>query len=449
VSVPAAGAATVSEGAASAAAWRRRVEEISAGEPGWLRTMREDALARFDEVGFPTTRDEEWRFTSVTPVTRLPYRAPSRGSVDEAQIRPHLLGTGCCARLVFVDGRHVPALSSSEPLPPGVRVVSLASLLRSEPDLLREHLGRLADLRHVGAFPALATALFEDGAAIVLPPRTCLPEPIDLVFVRTGAREAETVATRVLLLAGEGTRATLLERHVSASGGPAFTNLVLEADLGHGAHVEHVAMQDLSEDALHVSYARVVAGPDAVFSSHAVTLGGAFHRSDLDVLLGGEGAECHLQGLYLVDGDRLVDHHTRVDHVLPRGTSRELFKGIVTDRAHAVFDGKVVVHPDAQKTDARQANHNLLLSDDARVDTKPNLRIFADDVKCAHGTTVGQLDPDSLFYLRSRGIGAEEAGALLLRAFARDVVDRIEVPALRPLLDARIDARLERLGAGK
>jgi Fe-S cluster assembly protein SufD len=427
---------------------RAHVARAQAVEPAWLAERRREALARVERRGLPTSRDEDWKYTNVGPVAALPLGRAAvvdPDAVREAVERLRLPVSGGI-HVVVVDGRFVAALSSLPPLPAGLSVGSLADAVGRRPALVERALASLA----TGGdrpFVDLSTALFEDGVLVHLAKGTCCPVPVDVLHVSTGRG---TVAfPRTLVVAEPETRATVVERFVALSPGPYAVVPVTEVALARNAAVEHVAWQDDAVEAFHVAALAARQDRDSRFTSHALTLGAALARTDTGVRLEGEGAECTLNGLYLLFGERHADHHTRIDHVRPHGTSRELFKGILDGRVTGVFNGKVVVHPGAVKTDSQQANHNLLLSADAVADTKPELEIHNDDVKCSHGATVGRLDDDKVFYLRSRGIDERAARDLLVRAFARDVTDRISIEAVHAGLDRWMTERLPSLGGGE
>lgn len=417
-------------------------------QPGWLVDARRAAISRFGESGFPTTRDEAWRFTSVAPIADQPRERRLLGAERSARSSTDAgsLVRGArvddAALLVVVDGRFSPELSSLATLPAGVVVQDLKSALSVEGDTLARHLTRVAPAADQ-PFVALNTAFVEDGAFVSIAPKTVVPNPIQLLFVSTGDADAATVShPRVLIVAGEGSQSQIVETYVGADGRGYFTNAVTEVVTEAHAIVDHYKVQQEGSTAFHVGGMYVGAARASTFSSHSLSLGGQLVRNDVVARLGGEGAECTLNGLYLAGGTTLVDNHTTIDHAMPHCPSHEVYKGILRDKARAVFNGKIIVRPDAQKTDAKQTNKALLLSDDAQINTKPELEIFADDVKCTHGAAVGQLDEDALFYLRARGLPLAEATRMLIQAFAGDIVQRVKVPALRAELERVLLARL-------
>ena len=371
-----------------------------AGTPAWLARLREDALERFLSLGFPTTRDEEWRFTSVAPI------AEGRFSMGAAG--------------------HVQVSGAAD----GVTVESLASAVATRPDELEPYLTRLAPVEG-HAFTALNTAFFADGVYIRVPAHVVLEAPIQVRFMSPAGTLDAMTHPRVLIVAGEQSQASIVERYAGEGGGRYLTNAVTEVVLGDAAVVGHYKLQQESMGGFHVGSMHVRAQRSASFASHSVSLGGSLVRNEIMAVLDGEGAHCTLNGLYLAGGQRLVDNHTTIDHAQPHCDSREVYKGILADRARGVFNGKIIVRPDAQKTDAKQTNRALLLSEDAQINTKPQLEIFANDVKCTHGATVGQLDDEAVFYLRSRGLGEADARRLLIQAFVGDVLNLMPLAPVR------------------
>lgn len=411
----------------------RLEKELGEKRRSWLHPVRKAAFARFAEVGFPTLRDEEWRFTNVASIARADFQPARPGATVAAEaLEPFTFAPA--HTLVFVNGFYSAALSSPGELPKGLVARSLADVLANEPKAVEPYLTRFADYK-ANPFVALNTAFLRDGAFVSVPRGLVLAEPIHLVYVATAAEGPTGSHPRTVLLAGVNSQCTVVESYVAAGDDQYLTNAVTEVVTQENAVVDHYKVQRESEEAFHVATLQVHQGRGSNFSSHAVILGGEISRSDVNAVLDAEGCECTLNGLYLGAGRQLIDNHTRIDHAKPHCASHELYKGILDGRSHGVFNGKIYVHPDAQKTDAKQTNKTLLLSPDATIDTKPQLEIFADDVKCTHGATIGQLAEEAIFYLRSRGIGREEARALLTYAFANDVLCRVKVPAVRERLE--------------
>ena len=404
--------------------WLGALEERPKGGPRWLQDLRERAAARFAALGFPTVREEEWRFTPVTPIASSEFHLAGAGpALTEADLTGYVYGDAP-ARLVIVNGRFSPELSRTAGLPAGVRVGSLAAALSERADDVARFLGRLADFES-RPFAALNTAFVDDGAVVQIPDKTVVEAPIQLLFVTTsrsaGAADAVMAHPRVLIIAGDGSQSRIVETYVGPRGEKYFANAVTEVFVGENAHVDHYKVQEDSVDAFHVASMHVHLARSSTFSSHSFTLGGKLVRNDVLATLDGEGAECTLNGLYLADGDRLVDNHTTIDHARAHCPSHEVYKGILGGRARAVFNGKIIVRQDAQKTDAKQTNRALLLTDDA---------------------AIGQLDEDAIFYLRARGLTFFEARDMLIHAFAGDILDRVQVDALRTALEAELYAQL-------
>lgn len=409
----------------------------------WLDARRAAALERANALAVPTTRDEEWRFTDLTPLTKLQLQpATAAVKVSAADIAAHAVPEAAM-RLVFVDGIPAPALAQQGALPAGVTVMALADALKSHAALIEPHLGKLAGHEPAGddLFIALNTAFLQHGVFIHLAKNAQLKAPIHLLFVAAGNGVA--VYPRCLIVADTGAEACVIEDYVALGEEAYLTNAVTEIAVAPNASVRHIKLQRESQKAFHISTCAVTLGKDARFQSHAVTLGARLSRNNLNISQQGEGATVEIDGLALIGGRQLADTHTLMDHTQPNGTCRQTHKTIVGGAAHAVFNGKVFVREGAQLTDSSQQSRNLLLSDKAHVDTKPQLEIFADDVKCAHGAAVGQLDAEHLFYLKSRGLAEVQARNLLTYAFGAEIIDHIPVPSLVTELEKLVMARTE------
>lgn len=420
--------------------WLAAVEQRPHGGPRWLQDLHDRAAARFAALGFPTTRDEEWRFTNVAPIASAEF-SPVGAAASEADLSGAIYGD-VQNRIVVLNGRFSPELSRVGALPAGVRVGSLATAVTEQADIVQRYLGQLAEFGG-RAFTALNTALAGDGAFLYIPDGAIIEEPLELLFVTAAAGTVPVMSTaRALVVVGERAQCRLVETYYGTTGATYFTNAVTEVFCGEGAMVDHYKVQQESLEAYHVASMHVHTARGATFSSHSFSLGGKLVRNDAFAILDGEGAECTLNGLYLADGDRLVDNHTSIDHAKAHCPSHEIYKGILGGNARAVFNGKIIVRQDAQKTDAKQTNRALLLSDTAQINTKPQLEIFADDVKCTHGASIGQLDDDAMFYLRARGLTYFEARDMLIHAFAGDVLGRVRIEGLRTALEAELYAQL-------
>jgi Fe-S cluster assembly protein SufD len=418
-------------------------EKELAGAPSWLRELRRGSAARFAKVGFPTTRDEDWKYTDVTPIVQAGFKPASGGvnGVDPARLEGFWFENLPSHRLVFVNGHYSEKLSTPGAWPKDVTVMSLADALRDQAHRLEPYLSRYTPEK-IHGFAALNTALFTDGAYIHLGRGARLTKPIHLLYVTTGAGGPLLSQPRNLVVAEADSQAVLIENYVAVGDSSYFTNALTEVVVGPHAMIEHYRLQEEGASTYHIGGMYAHLDRDGRFTAHGIDLGGRLVRNDLRSVLDAEGAECRLNGLYVLGGRQHVDNHTHIDHAKPHGTSREFYKGVLDGRSRAVFHGRVVVRPNAQHTDAQQVNNNLLLSRDAEADTKPQLEIYADDVKCAHGATVGQLDPDALFYLRSRAVDEAAARELLTYAFARDVLRRLRLEPVRSQLERSLAAKL-------
>ena len=414
--------------------------------PEWLEPIRRAAMDRFAATGFPSARDEEWRFTPVTPIAQTSWRpvgVGGTGDVAREQLAPFVFGQAEWCTLVFVNGEYAPGLSSAGSLPEGVLATSLADALRNGGDLLQRHLARYARIE-ANPFTALNTAFLRDGGLIHVPAGVNLPRPINLVFVTTADATGVVIHPRNLIVVERNARASVVESYVTlAPGARYWTNPVTEVWTGPNSWVEHTRIQRESEAAYHVATTEVEVARDSHYRSFSMAMGASLARHNLNARLADQYSEALLYGLYITHGEQVVDTHTVLYHDHPNCRSWEVYKGILEDRSHAVFNGKVFVKPEAQKTDAKQTNRNLVLSDHAKVDTKPQLEIFADDVKCTHGATVGRLDDAALFYARSRGVPQDAAERLLTYAFAAEVIEEVALEPVRNELDRLVLERLE------
>jgi Fe-S cluster assembly protein SufD len=406
----------------------------TASGPAWLWQERERAMAAFAAQGFPTTRDEEWRFTPVTPIAETAFVPGELLHVPPGDVAKWTFGADTAAELVFVNGIFVPALSRIADLPPGLEVGTLSLVLGAGGTVVEPHLTKVAPFSG-SPFTALNSAFFEDGAFLHVRRNAVIEQPVHVLFYSTVSGAPSVSHPRLLAVVGEHAEARIVETYAGPAGHVYFTNAVSEFVAGDRAVVDHYRVQRESTAAYHVGAMQLRTGRETVFVSHNLALGGALARNDIGAVLDGEGGDTTLNGLYVGDGTQLVDNHTTIDHAQPHNGSHEVYKGLLGGRARGVFNGKIIVRPDAQKTDAKQTNKALLLSDEAQINTKPQLEIFADDVKCTHGATVGQLDPDMLFYLRARGLGLADARALLIRSFAGDAVNRVKFAPLRERLE--------------
>ena len=418
----------------------RLEKRLTGDRQPWFHRTRKAAIAHFAELGFPTTRHEEWKFANVAPLTKIPFR-PVEGSgldgVTDEGLKRFTFGGLDCTQLVFVNGRFAEGLSTIRPQNNGMKVGSLAAALDSDRERVEPYLARHAGYKDQ-AFVALNTAFVEDGAFVYVPPGKIVEHPLHLLFVSTSPDGPTVSHPRNLIVVGDNSQITIVESYVGLDGSRYFTNAVTEIIAGQNAVIDHCKLVQESAEAFHIATLAVHQDRASNFTSHSISLGGAFVRNDVNARLDAEGVECTLNGLYVASGHQLMDNHTVIDHAKPHCNSHEVYKGVLDGKSKGVFNGKIIVRPDAQKTDAKQTNKNLLLSADAVIDTKPQLEIYADDVKCTHGATIGQLDNDAIFYLRSRGIGPEDARNMLTYAFANDILSRIKIDAVRTHLDAAL-----------
>jgi len=424
-------------------------EKVRSGDdPSWLQAVRREAIAAFGSLGFPTVRQEAWRFTNVAPVAKIPFRvSPPPSALDAPRLngaRKATLGHPALRdlegpRLVFIDGHFSHDLSRLDALPEGIEAGSLARAIEAQDPALEEHLSRhVAYAEH--PFAALNTAFLSDGAYIRIPAGRVFETPLQVVYLpasspESGTGEALVSYPRTLILAGRSSEATIVETYLGVEDQVYLTNAVTEVVLEENAVLHHTKIEAESARAFHIASGATYQAKASQYDSANFTLGGALVRNDFGVLLDGEGCDGILNGLYVTRGSQLVDNHTRIEHAKPHCTSHELYKGILDDTSNAVFNGRIFVEKDAQKTDAKQSNKNLLLSKSATVNTNPELEIFADDVRCTHGATIGNLDDEQLFYLRARGIDVDTARDLLTYGFASEVIGLVRNGAVRGVLD--------------
>jgi Fe-S cluster assembly protein SufD len=407
----------------------------TAAQPRWLQSLRKEAFARFAETGFPTTHDEDWRFTNVAAVSNTAFALAGPETVSKDQLAT--FGTSqFAAQLVFVNGLFAKELSTLAALPEDVKAASLAAQLENDAASVEPHLGRYLNFRR-DAFAALNTALFEDGVSIEVPRGAHVEQPIYVLFVTVPGTAPTMNHPRNLIVVGESAQVTVVEDYVSLGEGTTFSNAATELVAGDNAHVSHYMIVREGDQAYNFSTLRIQQGRDAKVATHSLLLSGALVRNNVHPVLAGEGSECLINGLFMANGRQHMDNYMLVEHASPHCDSRQFYNGILNGHSHGVFHGRIIVHKDAQKTDAKQTNRNLLLSDDAQIDTKPQLEIYADDVKCTHGATIGQFDENALFYLRSRGLDEASARHVLLLAFANECLDRMS--------SAQVRSHLERL----
>lgn len=422
-------------------AFRAFEASLGGGQPEWLRDLRRAAIARFQEIGLPVARkgNEPWKYTNIAPIAGTAFALDGVHEADAARLRRAAPWDGSWATAVFVNGRHAPALSSSPE--GGVRVLDLAGAARSHGETVSAHLARHASFEDDG-FIALNTAFVDGGAFVHVPAGATAGTPLHLVFASAGDGGPLVSYPRTLIVAGENSRATIIETYVGLTSARRFTDSVTEVVLGDGAQVEHYRVLIEGDGGYHVGVTRVYQGRDSAFTSTVFQRGAALARNDLRVLLDAPGGACTLNGLYITTGSEHIDNYINIDHARPHTNSRLYYKGILDGQSKAVFGGMVLVRPGAVKVDAHQSDKNLLLSAGAEAASKPSLEIYADDVKCGHGATAGAIAEDAIFYMLSRGLDMETASALLIKGFASEVLETVQVGPLRKRLEKLTAAAL-------
>ncbi len=410
-------------------------KRLNGGREDFIHQQRKAALSDFSKLQFPSTKDEEWKYTSIAPLLKHNFVPPlEERNVSKEHISSKLFDEMEHSLIVFINGRYSAEHSDLLNLPEGVVVGSIANEIKNNNQILRKYFGKYADYKnHI--FTALSTAYTEDGAFIYIPAGKIVEEPIHIIFITTAGDKKILTQPRNLFVAEKSSQATIIEHYVSNEENIYFTNAVTEIIAEENAVVDHIKLQEESKKAFHIARMEVDQERNSNFSSHSISTGGDITRNEFNARFNDEGGECTLNGLFMIDGTQLFDAHTLMDHAKPHCNSHEHYKGILNDKSRGVFNGKVIVRQDAQKTNAFQENNNILLSDEALVNTKPQLEIFADDVKCSHGATIGQMDEDAKFYLKSRGIGEDVSKGILLHAFASDVVTSIKIESVRNYIE--------------
>lgn len=410
-------------------------KRLNGGSSAPIHKIRKDAISKFSGLQFPTTRNEEWKYTSIAPLLKHTFTpAENKPEVKKEDIGKLLFDELEHSLLVFVNGFFSEDLSDLKDLPAGVIAGSIADAIESHSEIMDKHFSRYADYKDQ-IFTALSTAYTRDGAFIYIPDGQIIKEPIHIVYLSSTGNEKTLIQPRNLFVAGKNSQATIIEHYSSADEGIYFTNTVTEIFTAENAVLDHIKLQDESRNAFHIARMEVDQERNSNFSSNMISFGADLSRNDFNTRFNDSGGECTLNGLFMIDGNQLFDVHTMIDHAEPYCNSHEHYKGILDGKSRGVFNGKVMVRPDAQKTNAFQENNNIILSDNALVNTKPQLEIFADDVKCSHGATIGQIEDEALFYLKSRGIGDKIARGMLIHAFASDVVNSIKVETIRNYLE--------------
>lgn len=416
-------------------------------EPAWLRERREQAIDRFKALGFPTTRHEDWRFTNVAPVSGRHFPVdlkPDFTDVDEKAVGRFAYKRFPCHRMVFVDGWFAPQLSSLRSVPHGSIVTNLADAIANHSDVIKPYLTQIASFES-NAFSALNTAYMHDGAVVFLPRGTDVCNPVHILNITTERGDGKANHLRNLIICEQSSAVQIVEDYVALDDrAVSFNNAVTEVHVGDNAEVHHYLIERGNNASYSFTTLASKQKRDSRFESHSALFRGAIVRNNVHPILDGENAHSLLNGLFVVDGTQTIDNHMRVEHAKPNGDSRQFYRGILSDQGKGVFSGRIVVHEDAQKTDAKQSNNNLLLSEDATINTQPQLEIYADDVKCTHGATVGQLDEHALFYMQARGISKTDARHLLISAFAHESLEKMGLEAIRIFLDRMLNSELNK-----
>ena len=410
-------------------------KRLNGGKESFIHQKRKDALSNFSRLEFPTIKDEEWKYTSIAPLLKYNF-VPSyeKKNISKDFIKSLLFDEMEHSLIVFINGRYSSEHTDLLNLPKGVIVGSFAEEIKKKNDVLLKHFGKYADSNNQ-IFTALSTAYTDDGAFIYVPSGKIVEEPIHIIFITDSGNEKILTQPRNLFIAEKNSQVTIIEHYFGNDGEIYFTNSVTEIVAEENAIVDHIKLQEESKKAFHIARMEVDQERSSNFSSHLISTGADLTRNDFNAKFNDEGGECTLNGLYMIDGTQLFDAHTLMDHAKPHCNSHEHYKGILDDKSRGVFNGKIIVRQDAQKTNAFQENNSILLSDEALVNTKPQLEIFADDVKCSHGATIGQMDDDAKFYLKSRGIGEEASNSILLHAFASDVITSIKIESIRNYIE--------------
>ncbi|MGA7837139.1 MAG: Fe-S cluster assembly protein SufD [Ignavibacteriaceae bacterium] len=408
-----------------------------------IHKIRKDAISNFSNLDFPNTRDEEWKYTNISPLLKYNFK-PSleKQDVKQEQVNKYLFDELEHSLLVFVNGHFDAGLSRIKHLPKGVSAGSIADAIKEKSPVVEKHFGKYADYKNQ-IFTALSTAYTKDGAFIYVPDGKVVEEAIHILFLTTESDENILTQPRNLFVAGKNSQVKIIEHYASLGENIYFTNSVTEIFADENSIIDHVKLQEENKKSFHVARMEIDQEKNSNFSSHAISLGGDIARNDFNSRFNDEGGECMMNGLFLTDGTQLFDTHSLIDHAKPHCNSHEHYKGILDDKSRGVFNGKVIVRQDAQKTNAFQENNNIILSDDALINTKPQLEIFADDVKCSHGATIGQLDEEAMFYLKSRGIGEETSKSILIHAFASDVIKSIKIKAIKDYVEKILSNRFD------
>ncbi|MCH7963491.1 MAG: Fe-S cluster assembly protein SufD [Bacteroidetes bacterium] len=416
-------------------------ESLNGENTPLLHRVRKEAFKNFNELSFPTVKDEEWRFTNISPLLKYNFTLPSEDfKISDELVNKFLLNEIESNILIFVNGKFSEKNSKLLNLPEGTIVGSISDAMKNNPEIIDKYFGKYASYSNQ-IFTALSTAFTKDGAFVYVPDSKIVEDPIHIIFITTASEKKIIIQPRNLFIASKNSQVTIIEHFVSENDNIYFTNAVTEIVAEENAIIDHYKLQEESKNAFHIARVEIDQKRSSNFTSHSISTGGVITRNDINAHFNGEGGECTLNGLFLLEDKQLFDAHTLIDHATPLCNSHEHYKGILDDSSRGVFNGKVLVRQDAQKTNAFQKNNNILLSNNALVNTKPQLEIFADDVKCSHGATIGQIDEEAKFYLKSRGIGEKAANAILIHAFASDVIKSMKIDSVRNYLEDILSKR--------
>lgn len=411
----------------------------------FLHEIRKDALTKLNELHFPTLKDEDWKYTNVAPLLKNNFHSPQnldKTEVEEEFIYKNSFTDFDYDRVVFVNGKFDPKLSIIGELPKGAVVGSLAEAITKHTDIVKKYIGKYS--RVTNAFSAMNHAYSTDGLFIYLPKGKMLERPIQVFFINGSKIDRVLSTPRNLIIAEEGSAAKVIANYIGTEKNQYLTNTLTEVHVDSNANLDLIKIQNEKRDSYHIDKTDAYQDKNSIFNHYSFTFGAALSRTDVNSVLDNENIECHYYGLYVGTDKQHMDHHTFADHAKPNCMSNEIYKGILDDESRGVFNGQILVRPDAQKTNAYQSNKTVLLSDKATIDTKPQLEIFADDVKCSHGATIGKLDEEAYFYIRSRGVQEKMAQSMLIHAFAGDVIEAVKIEQMRDQLNHKLFETLHR-----
>ena len=421
-------------------------QKLNGQSKSFLHRIRKDALNKLSQLEFPTTKNEEWKYTDISPILRnnfIPAVNVKTPENKKDEIKEYLFGNFDCCLVVLINGIFSEELSEINNLQDGVVVGSLNRISKENPKLIEEYVNKISGIDN--AFNAINTAYFSDGLVVIVPDRITVDKPIQVLYLNSGEDDLILSTPKNLIVIGKNSQVSIVANYRGCQGKKYFNNIITEIFIGEDGILDYHKIQNETDESFHIEKVQAIQNKNSIFNHYNINFGGAIVRSDINSLLNGENIETHYYGLYLAHGKQHIDSHTFIDHAKPNCVSNELYKGILDDNSRGVFNGKIIVRQDAQKTNAYQQNKTILLSKTATIDTKPQLEIFADDVKCSHGATVGHLDDVSEFYIRSRGVPQELAKSMLIRAFANDVIETVKIEPLKEQINHMIFEHLNRV----